>query len=94
MGGVQLAVTGKCGLDLLIPDTGSLRETLSKRGVIAMRFEKPKKNSGRPDFVAGRMAELERQLATETNETRKSELRNEINEWQRSRLQPKRDGGK
>jgi hypothetical protein len=49
-----------------------------------MRFEKPKK-SGRPDFAAGRIAELERQLATETNETRKSELRNEINEWQRSR---------
>jgi len=45
-----------------------------------MRFEKPKKSSGRPDFAAGRIAELERQLATETNETRKSELRNEINE--------------
>jgi hypothetical protein len=55
-----------------------------------MRFEKPKK-SGRPDFAPGRIAELERQLATETNETRKSELRNEINEWQRSRPQPKRD---
>ena len=55
-----------------------------------MRFEKPKK-AGRPDFTAGRIAELERQLATETNETRKSELRNEINEWQRSRPQPKRD---
>ena len=51
-----------------------------------MRFEKPKK-SGRSDFAAGRIAELERQLATETNETRKSELRNEINEWQRSRPQ-------
>ena len=58
-----------------------------------MRFEKPKK-SRRPDFAAGRMAELERQLATETNETRKSELRNEIDEWQRSRPQPRRDGGK
>ena len=56
-----------------------------------MRFEKPKKSSGRPDFAAGRIAELERQLTTETNETRKSELRNEINEWQRSRPQPKRD---
>jgi hypothetical protein len=59
-----------------------------------MRFEKPKKKSGRPDFVAGRIAELEQQLATETNETRKSELRNEISEWQRSRQQPRRDGGK
>jgi len=39
-----------------------------------MRFEKPKKKSGRPDFVAGRIADLERQLATETNEARKSEL--------------------
>jgi len=58
-----------------------------------MRFEKPKKKSGRPDFAAGRIAELERQLATETNETRKSELRNEINEWQRSRPQPRRDEG-
>jgi hypothetical protein len=57
-----------------------------------MRFEKPKK-SARPDFAAGRIAELERQLATETNETRKSELRNEINEWQRSRSQQRRDGG-
>ena len=45
-----------------------------------MRFEKPKKNPGRPDFAAGRIAELERQLATETNETRKSELLSEINE--------------
>ena len=57
-----------------------------------MRFEKPKK-SGRPDFAAGRIAELERQLATETNETRKSELQGEINEWQRSRPKPKRDVG-
>ena len=56
-----------------------------------MRFEKPKKKSGRPDFVAGRIAVLERQLATEINETRKSELLAEINEWQRSRPQPKRD---
>jgi len=47
---------------------------------MAMRFAKPKKSSGRPDFAAGRIAELERQLETETNETRKSELRNEINE--------------
>jgi hypothetical protein len=60
---------------------------------MTMRFEKPKK-SARPDFAAGRIAELERQLATETNETRKSELRNEINAWQRSRPQPRRDGGK
>jgi hypothetical protein len=59
-----------------------------------MRFEKPKKKSGRPDFAAGRIAELERQLATETNETRKSELLAEINEWQRSRPQPRRDAGK
>jgi hypothetical protein len=58
-----------------------------------MRFEKPKKKSGRPDFAAGRIAELERQMATETNETRKNELRNEINEWQRSRPQPRRDEG-
>jgi hypothetical protein len=56
-----------------------------------MRFEKSKKNSGRPDFASGRIAELERQLATETNETRKSELQQEINEWQRSRPQPRRD---
>jgi hypothetical protein len=59
-----------------------------------MRFEKPKKKSGRPDFVAGRIAELQRQLATETNETRKTELQAEINEWQRSRPQPRRDAGK
>jgi hypothetical protein len=59
-----------------------------------MRFEKPKKKSGRPDFAAGRIAEIERQLATETNEIRKGELQQEINEWQRSRPQPKRDAGK
>jgi hypothetical protein len=58
---------------------------------MTMRFEKPKKKSGRPDFAAGRIAELERQLATETNETRKSELLSEINEWQRSRPREKRD---
>ena len=33
------------------------------------------------------------QLAAETNETRKSELQNEINEWQRSRPRQKRDAG-
>jgi hypothetical protein len=49
-----------------------------------MRFEKPKKSSGRPDFVAARIAELERRLSMETNETRKSELQEEINEWRRS----------
>lgn len=52
-----------------------------------MRFVKPTK-SARPDFVEARIAQLQRQLATETNETRKGELQNEINEWQRSR--PKR----
>jgi hypothetical protein len=57
-----------------------------------MRFEKPKK-SGRPDFAAGRIAELERQVATEKNETRKSELLARINEWQRSRPRQKLDAG-
>lgn len=58
-----------------------------------MRFEKPKK-SGRPEFVAGRIAQLERQLAMETNETRKAELRSEIDEWQRTRPQTKSDRGR
>jgi hypothetical protein len=58
-----------------------------------MRFEKPKK-SGRPDFVAGRIAELERQLASETNESRKNDLRNEIGEWQRSRPPQKNERGR
>jgi hypothetical protein len=49
-----------------------------------MRFEKPKKSSGRPDFVSGRIAELERRLSIETNETRKSELQAELNEWRRT----------
>jgi hypothetical protein len=48
-----------------------------------MRFEKPKK-SGRPDFVSGRIAQLERSLSIETNETRKTELQEELNEWRRS----------
>ena len=43
-----------------------------------MRFEKPNKKSGRPGFVDGRIAELQRQLATETKENRKSELLAEI----------------
>jgi hypothetical protein len=51
-----------------------------------MRFEKPKK-SGRPDFVSGRIAELERMLATETNERRKDELQAELVEWRRSASQ-------
>jgi hypothetical protein len=58
-----------------------------------MRFEKPKK-SGRPEFVAGRIAQLERQLALETNEARKIELQDEINEWQRSRPQSKNERGR
>jgi len=48
-----------------------------------MRFEKPKK-SGRPDFVSGRIAELERRISLETNERRKSELQSELNEWRAS----------
>jgi hypothetical protein len=55
-----------------------------------MRFEKPKK-SGRPDFVTGRISQLERQLATETNESRKTDIQNEINEWRRSRAPQKND---
>jgi hypothetical protein len=51
-----------------------------------MRFEKPKKSS-RPDFVSGRIAEIERMLATETNERRKSELQAELNEWRHSASQ-------
>ena len=59
-----------------------------------MRFEKPKK-SGRPEFVAGRIAELERRLAMETNETRKMDLQAEIKEWQQSRPpQPRNDRGR
>jgi hypothetical protein len=50
-----------------------------------MPFEKPKKSSNRRDFTSARIAELERQLALEKNEVRKSELRDEIGEWQRSR---------
>jgi hypothetical protein len=55
-----------------------------------MRFEKPKK-SGRPDFVSGRIAELERRLALETNERRKSELQTELNEWRASSHGRQRD---
>jgi hypothetical protein len=56
-------------------------------------FEKPKK-SGRPDFVTGRIAELKRRLETETIETRKSELQDEINEWERSRSQSREGKGR
>lgn len=58
-----------------------------------MRFVKPTKST-RPDFVAARIAQLQRQLATEKNETRKSELEDEINEWQRSRPKQKNDRGR
>jgi hypothetical protein len=56
-----------------------------------MRIEKPKKKSGRPEFVNARIAELQRQLALETNENRKGELQAEINDWQRIRPKPSRD---
>jgi len=55
-----------------------------------MRLEKPKKSSGRPDFVSGRIAELERRLLIETNEARKSELQAELNEWRHSSSQGRR----
>jgi hypothetical protein len=55
-----------------------------------MRFEKPKK-SGRPDFVSGRIAQLERNLAIETNENRKSEIMAELAEWRRTASQGKRE---
>jgi len=55
-----------------------------------MRFEKPKK-SGRPDFVSGRIAELERRISLETNETRKSELQAELNEWRSSSQRKQRE---
>jgi hypothetical protein len=58
---------------------------------VHMRFEKPKKKSGRPEFVNARIAELQRQLALETSENRKSELQAEINDWQRIRPKPSRD---
>jgi hypothetical protein len=59
-----------------------------------MRFEKPKK-SGRPDFVSGRIAELKRRLETETNETRRSEIQAEVNEWQATQSsRPKNEGGR
>jgi len=56
-----------------------------------MPFDKPKKKSGRPEFVNARIAELQRQLAVETNENRKNELQSEINDWQRIRPKPKND---
>jgi hypothetical protein len=58
-----------------------------------MRFDKPRK-SARPEFVEARIAQLQRQLATETNETRKSELQHEINDWQRCRPKQRNDRGK
>lgn len=58
-----------------------------------MRFVKPVK-SARPDFVDARIAQLQRQLATEKNETRKSELQDEINDWQRSRPKQRNDRGR
>jgi hypothetical protein len=58
-----------------------------------MRFVKPTK-SARPDFVEARIAQLQRELATETNETRKSELQDEISEWQRSRPKQRNDRGR
>lgn len=58
-----------------------------------MRSVKPTK-SARPDFVDARIAQLQRQLASEKNETRKSELQDEIAEWQRSRPKQKNDRGR
>ena len=56
-----------------------------------MPFDKPKRKSGRPEFVAARIAELQRQLSVETNQNRKIELQAEINDWERSRPKPKSD---
>lgn len=56
-----------------------------------MPFEKPKKKSGRPEFVAARIAELQRQLALETKENRKSELQAELDDWRRSQPNPRRE---
>jgi hypothetical protein len=66
-------------------------KTVILREEAHMRFEKPKKKSGRPEFVNARIEELQRQVALETNENRKSELQAEINDWQRIRPKPNRD---
>lgn len=58
-----------------------------------MRTEKPRK-SARPEFVGARIAELQRQLAVEQNEVRKTELQEEINDWQRSRPKQKTERGR
>lgn len=58
-----------------------------------MPFPKPIK-SARPGFVEARIAELRRQLATEVNETRKVELQNEINEWERNRPRQRTERGR
>lgn len=76
----------------------SLYETIEQKikfyeETIRMRFVKPAK-SARPDFVEARIAQLQRQLATEKNEVRKSELQEEINDWQRSRPKQRNERGR
>lgn len=58
-----------------------------------MRPNKPRK-SARPEFVGARIAELQRQLSQERNENRKTELQDEINEWERSRPKQKTERGR
>jgi hypothetical protein len=58
-----------------------------------VRPDKPLK-SARPEFVGARIAELQRQLALEQNENRKTELQEEINEWQCSRPKQKPEKGR
>jgi hypothetical protein len=58
-----------------------------------VRSDKPRKST-RPEFVAAQIAELQRQLALERNENRKTELQEEINEWQRSRPKQKTERGR
>jgi hypothetical protein len=60
---------------------------------ITVRSDKPRK-SARPEFVGARIAELQRRLALEQNENRKTELQEEINEWQRSRPKQKTERGR
>jgi hypothetical protein len=55
---------------------------------VAVRSDKPRKAT-RPEFVGTRIAELQRQLSLEKNENRRTELQDELSEWQRIRPKQK-----
>lgn len=55
--------------------------------------DKPEKKTGRASFVEGRLDELRRQWESATDERRKSEISEQIREWQSFRPEKSASSG-